>query len=85
MNWVVKFATLKLKTYSYLTDNNDENKKAKDKKKCVIKQTLKFEGYKQCLEATQFQNKINELVKIKLMRIVLKKTIQNSLPCVACF
>ena len=32
MNWLAKFAALKLKTYSYLTDNNDENKKAKDRK-----------------------------------------------------
>ena len=39
--------------YSYLTDNNDENKKAKGTKKCVIKRTLKFDDYKHCLEATQ--------------------------------
>ena len=31
------FATLGLKIYSYLTDDNDECKKAKDIKKCVIK------------------------------------------------
>ena len=41
------------KTYSYLTDNNDEHKKAKDTKKCAIKRKLKFEDYKNCLEATQ--------------------------------
>ena len=31
-----QFAVLRLKTYSYLTDDNDKNK-AKDTKKCVIK------------------------------------------------
>ena len=38
-----EFAVLKVKTYSYLTDNNDEDKKAKDTKKCVVKIKLKFE------------------------------------------
>ena len=28
------------KTYSYLKDNNDEDKKAKNTKKCVIKKNL---------------------------------------------
>ena len=39
-----------LKTYNYLKNNNDEDKKAKGIKKCVIKKT-KFENYKNCLEA----------------------------------
>ena len=38
-----EFAVLKAKTYSYLTDNNNEDKKAKDTKKCVVKIKLKFE------------------------------------------
>ena len=49
------------KTYSYLTDNNDEDKKAKDTKKCIIKRKLKFEGYKNRLKAAKFENKINQL------------------------
>ena len=56
---------IKSKTYSYLTDNNDKNKKAKNTEKCVIKRKLKFEGYKILtqsqyklnLEATQLKNK----------------------------
>ena len=51
------------KIYSYLKENNDEDKKAKDTKKCVIKRKLKFEDYKNCLEAVQFENKINHLEK----------------------
>ena len=51
------------KIYSYLKENNDEDKKARDTKKCVIKRKLKFEDYKNCLEAAQFENKINHLEK----------------------
>ena len=35
------------------------------KQKCVIKKKLKFEDYKNCLEATQTENKINHLEKNK--------------------
>ena len=45
---------------------NDENKKANDKKKSIIKRKLKFEDDKHCLEATQLKNKINQLEKNKL-------------------
>ena len=34
-------------------------KKAKGAKKCVIKQKLKFEDYKYCLEAKQLEHTIN--------------------------
>ena len=37
---VAESAALKPKTYSYLTDDNDENKKAKDTRKCFIKRKL---------------------------------------------
>ena len=56
-----KFAALRAKTYIYLTDNNDEHRKAKDTKKCAIKRKLKFEDYKHCLEAAQPENKMNHL------------------------
>ena len=38
-------------------------KKAKGTKKCVIKRKLKFGNYKNWLEATQLENKINYLEK----------------------
>ena len=41
-------------------------KKQKTKKKCVIKRKPKLENYKSCLEATQHENKISYLKKIKL-------------------
>ena len=37
------------KTYSYLTDDCKEDKKAKGTKKCVIKRMIKFDYYKNCL------------------------------------
>ena len=37
----------------------------------MTKRKLKFENYKNCLEATQLENKINYLEKIKLIWIVL--------------
>ena len=38
-----EFVGLKGKTYSCLKDNNNEDKKAKGTKQCVIKRKLKFE------------------------------------------
>ena len=49
-------------------------KKKKGTKKCVIKRKLKFENNKNCLEATQLDNKnkfyiINEIYKYKKNKI----------------
>ena len=46
---ITKFVTLMPKTYSYLTDDGKEDKKAKGTKKCVIKKMIKFNDYKKCL------------------------------------
>ena len=43
------FVVLRPKTYSYLTDDCKEDKKAKGTKKCVMKLRLKFNVYKDCL------------------------------------
>ena len=43
-----------------------EDKKTKGTKKCVIKRKLIFEDFKNCLEATQIENKINHLEKNKV-------------------
>ena len=60
---MTKFVRLRAKTYSYLIDDSSEDKKARDTKKCLIKRELKFENYKNCLEATQLENKVNYLEK----------------------
>ena len=46
---ITVFATLRPKTYSFLTDNGKEDKKAKGTKKCIIKKMIKFNDYKKCL------------------------------------
>ena len=58
---MTKIVGLRRKTYSYLTDDGSEDKKAKFARKCVIKRKLKFEYHKNCLEAAQTDNKINYL------------------------
>ena len=63
---MTKFVGLRAKTYSYLIDDGSEDKKPKGTKKCVIKRKLKFENCKNCLEATQVENKINYIEKVKL-------------------
>ena len=46
---ITEFVTLRPKTYSYLTDDCKEDKKAKGTKKCIIKRMIKFNDYKNCL------------------------------------
>ena len=59
-----EFVGLRAKTYGYLQDNNDEDKKVKGTKMCVIKRKLKFEDYKNRLEAAQTVDSLKELTKI---------------------
>ena len=78
---MIKFVGLRAKIYSYFIDDSSEDKKAKGTKKCFIKRKLKFENYKNYLEATQLENKINHPKKIKLTKIVsfaAKENIENS-------
>ena len=46
---ITEFVALGPKTYSYMTDEFIEMKKAKSTKKSVIKKMLKFEDYKKSL------------------------------------
>ena len=62
-NFVIWIQTVSSQTHSYLIDDGSEDKKAKGTKKCVIKRQLKFENYKNYLEATQLDNEINYLKK----------------------
>ena len=54
-----KFVGLRPKRYAYLKDNDDESKKAKGTKRCVIKRNLKFKVFKNCLKASQIIKKVN--------------------------
>ena len=46
---ITEFVTLRPKTYSFLTDDGKEDKKAKGTKMCIIKKMIKFNDYKKCL------------------------------------
>ena len=48
-----EFCALRAKTYTYLMDDDNEKKKAKGIKSCIIKRGLMFESYKDSL----FSNK----------------------------
>ena len=48
-NIMKQFCALRLKTYTYLMDDDSEKKKAKGVKRCVIKRRLMFEKYKDSL------------------------------------
>ena len=75
---MTKFVGSRAKTYSYLTDDSSEDKKAKSTKKCVIKRKLKFENYKNCSEATQLENKTNHLEKIDIDSIKKSQRINKN-------
>ena len=51
---MTEFAALRRKTYSYLMEGGNSDKKAIEKKKCVIKRILKFNDYKDCLLNNEF-------------------------------
>ena len=63
---IMEFVTLRPKTYSFVTDDGKEDKKAKGTKKCVIKKKIKFNDYKKCL----FNN---ELILKSQQRFISKK------------
>ena len=52
-----EFIGLWAKPYRYLKDNNEEDTKGKGTGKCVIQGKLKFQDYKNSLEAAQIENK----------------------------
>ena len=48
-NIITEFVGIRSKTYPYLMDDGNTDKKAKGTKNCVIKIILKFHDYKNCL------------------------------------
>ena len=52
-----KILALRPKMYSYLTDDDHVDQKAKNKKKSVIKQEIKFQSCKECLDNTKITPK----------------------------
>ena len=79
-----EFLELKAKSYNYLKDNNDEDKKSKGTKNCIIKRKHKCRDYKNCSEAAQIGKKINYLQKNKFdvdsLKEDKKEFIKNNKP-----
>ena len=63
---ITEFVTLRPKTYSFLTDDGREDKKAKGTKKCIIKNKIKFNDYKKCL--------FNDVLILKSQQRFISKT-----------
>ena len=68
-----KIVWLKSKNFSYSKDDGSKDKKARSTKKSVIKIKIKFENYKNFLEAIQLENKLNDLEKSQINADSLKK------------
>ena len=47
--FITEFIALRPRTFSYLTDNDKIDKKAKGTRKCVVNKMIKFHDYKNCL------------------------------------
>ena len=69
---ITEFVALRPKTYSYMTDEFIEMKKAKGNKKCVIKKMLKFEDYKKCLFDNEPMLKSQQGLKARIMKYIQK-------------
>ena len=63
---ITEFTGLRTKTYSYLTDNDKIDKKAKGTKTCTINKMIKFNDYKKCLLN-------NEVILKSQQRFISKK------------
>ena len=72
-----EFVGLRAKAYSYLIDGGSEDKKAEGTKKCVMKRELKFQDYKNCLNAAKIDGKIKYLEKKKYNVDKLKEFVKN--------
>ena len=76
---ITEFVALRPKTYSYITDEFIEMKKAKGIKNCVIKKILKFEDYKKWLfdnepmlkSQQRFKSKNHEVYTENINKIAL--------------
>ena len=71
---MTEFVALRSKTYSYLTDDCEEDKKAKETKKCLIKRRLKFNDYKEdCLLNNEIVLKSQERFKSETHDVYTEK------------
>ena len=72
-NIITEFKALRPKTYCQLMNDGSNNKKAKGTKKCVIKQILKFNYYKNCLPNNEIVLKSQQKFKTEAHNVYTKK------------
>ena len=84
-----EFCAIRPKTYSYLMDDDSEDKKSKGTKKCVLKRELMLENYTYCLlndkiilkSQQRFKNDHHKVYTEEVKKIVLSsnddKRLQN--------
>ena len=75
-NIMIEFVPLRSKTYSYLMDDGNSDKKAKEKKKFIIKREIKFKSYKDCLFKNEIILKSQQRLKVKHIMYILNKLIR---------
>ena len=76
-----EFVAFRVRTYSYLMDDDSEHKKTKGTKKCVIKIRLMFENYTDCLfndkTILKLQQRLSQcIVAVIVAMYILKKSIR---------
>ena len=75
-----EFVTLRPKMYSYRTSEK-ESKKCKGIKKCVVRKTITFEDYKNCLfsgetsyrSQSMFRSSLHKIQTLEVKKIALNK------------
>ena len=60
---ITEVVALRPKTYAQLTDHGSNHKKTKGTEKCVIKQKVMFENYKDCLFNNKTVYRLQERLK----------------------
>ena len=73
---ITDLVTLRPNTYSYLTDEGKEDKKAKGTKKCVTKRMIRFDDYKNCLLNDEVILNHNKDSLVKKTMFILKISIK---------
>ena len=72
-----EFIGLRPKCYSYLTNDDNVDKKGKGTKKCVIKKDLMFDNYLECLkEKKKILRSQQRFIKVMHIMVILKKLIK---------
>ena len=85
---MTELVALRRKTYSYLMDDGEGDKKAKGTKKCLIKRRLKFNDYKDCLLSNdiilksqqRFKSERHDVYTEEIYKIALRSNDDKRLP-----